>query len=853
MRFWIPVLCSLVLSGQRLWAQDESNFEKITGKLMSYAVKNYPEKVYVHTDKDYYQSGETLWFKLYLLNGVTHARSNLSKVAYVELLDESNKMLAKRTISMDSLGGFGSIPLDKFWDEGNYYIRAYTKYMLNDANPNAFQKKIFVWRKEFGNKGAKTTVTSSNGSQKTEVLASNPTEDQGIQFHCFPEGGNLVQESNNLVGFQIQDQNGKGVRSKGKVINQENAEVANFESDEYGLGTFQLRPEPGMQYFAVVSKDKSANKVKLPIAVRAKERIQIENNGDHLIIQVQTPYKTATERTFLLGHVRGNIFLRHESEPDSIQYSLKLLVDRLSPGVGHFTLFNTNGEVLAERMTFIHNTKKSARVWIIKAKDTFEKRGKVALRLRLANLGKSMLKGNISLSVHKLLGSGDNQHAKTTSIKKWLLLDSDIGPTVDNGAYFFDTPNFKNNNALEALLLGKSWGRFEWDELLKNEVSKKAKNSPEQGIMIAGRTTNFINRNVPKRSKITLGILEGSTYYETKNTDSQGNFMFGPLAFDDTVDVVLDAMDPLARKKEQAKNLAINIDSLPFLPLIQGLALEKSNRHDISATPYVSEAAKDYRRESLEFDLPPDIIRLEETVVKDKRKVKSNRQIVEEGLNEITPYPRPTHRLLLDSTNVTDGMRLLDIMSMIPGVRVRGTYPNQSIRLTRAVFNSINLSTSPLFVIDGVPLPPYDTSTGGSLDLLSMDTVHIMFIDVLTGAQASYYGARGSNGVIAIYTDRGRRFDFEEKVYPGILNLTVKGFDKPDRFTAPNYNFPKPQHAKPDYRNTLHWEPNLEISPEKGALITFFADDSSGKYKVVLEGVLEDGQLLQEEATFFVE
>src|SRR3569832_2000979 len=45
------------------------------------------EKVFAHTDKSAYMTGEILWFKLYVVDGTYHKPLDLSKVAYVDVLD----------------------------------------------------------------------------------------------------------------------------------------------------------------------------------------------------------------------------------------------------------------------------------------------------------------------------------------------------------------------------------------------------------------------------------------------------------------------------------------------------------------------------------------------------------------------------------------------------------------------------------------------------------------------------------------------------------------------------------------------------------------------------------------------
>jgi TonB-dependent SusC/RagA subfamily outer membrane receptor len=80
------------------------------------------------------------------------------------------------------------------------------------------------------------------------------------------------------------------------------------------------------------------------------------------------------------------------------------------------------------------------------------------------------------------------------------------------------------------------------------------------------------------------------------------------------------------------------------------------------------------------------------------------------------------------------------IRGRVPGVEVSG----KSIKIRGS--NSLNISTEPLFVLDGVIV--------SSIDQISPENVKS--IEVLKGPDASVYGTRGSNGVIIIKTKTGK-------------------------------------------------------------------------------------------------
>lgn len=84
-----------------------------------------------------------------------------------------------------------------------------------------------------------------------------------------------------------------------------------------------------------------------------------------------------------------------------------------------------------------------------------------------------------------------------------------------------------------------------------------------------------------------------------------------------------------------------------------------------------------------------------------------------------------------------------DIYDMIRGKVAGVEVSGRSIKIRGT--NSLNVSTEPLFVVDGVIVR--------EIDDIAPETVRS--IEVLKGPDASVYGARGSNGVIVITRKKG--------------------------------------------------------------------------------------------------
>jgi hypothetical protein len=89
-------------------AQDEP-FKGIQQRFETFSKSSAQEKIYVHTDKDYYLAGEIVWFKLYYLDAATHQQLDLSKVAYIDILDRTFKPVLQAKVALNPDGGSGSL------------------------------------------------------------------------------------------------------------------------------------------------------------------------------------------------------------------------------------------------------------------------------------------------------------------------------------------------------------------------------------------------------------------------------------------------------------------------------------------------------------------------------------------------------------------------------------------------------------------------------------------------------------------------------------------------------------------------------------------------------------------------
>jgi len=103
------------------------------------------EKIYVQTDKGGYYPGEIVWMRVHLVDAIFMKQANASRYVYVELINPAKHLVQRVKLRPDSTGCFyGQILLDEDIGEGDYLLRAYTRYMRNVGEDYFFTKQLYI-------------------------------------------------------------------------------------------------------------------------------------------------------------------------------------------------------------------------------------------------------------------------------------------------------------------------------------------------------------------------------------------------------------------------------------------------------------------------------------------------------------------------------------------------------------------------------------------------------------------------------------------------------------------------------------------------------------------------------------
>lgn len=472
----------------------ENSFEQ-------YQQRNLHEKLFVHTDKSFYLTGEILWLKVYDVDAATNKPLGISKVAYVELLDKANTPVVQAKVALSGGTGSGSVFIPVTVENGNYKLRAYTNWMKNFGPDYFFEKQITVLN----------PVREAEAPAKT-----NETYD--IQF--FPEGGNLLAGVSNRVGFRMVGTDGKGVDLHGAIVNQKNDTVARFRSFKFGIGNFTFTPQAGNAYRAVI-KTGAKNIIRsLPDIVTHGYNMICNDNSASLSIRVNS--SNPSEQVYLFAYNGKQVESAQASSLDNGTVSFSVNKAVLKSGVTHLLVFNSARQPVCERLYFARPTIRMA-LNVNADQPSYNTRKKVMVGLAANDQNGKPIASDLSLSVFRVdsLQKGDD-----TDIQSYLWLTSELKGNIESPAYYFANPTAETDQALDNLLLAQGWSRFDWNAALPGKTPA-FKFVPEyNGHLISARITNT-QTNTPAQGVVTYLSVPGKrVQMYPALSDSSGHLLF---------------------------------------------------------------------------------------------------------------------------------------------------------------------------------------------------------------------------------------------------------------------------------------------------------------------------------------
>lgn len=482
----------LLISDIQLFCQ--SPMQEISQNFTSFQNPIYQEKVFLHTDKSVYVTGEILWFKAYITSANDHKPSSLSHICYVEIIDRKNKAIIQGKIAIDAGTGDGSFILPASIRTGNYQIRAYTRWMKNFPPEMYFQKVISV----------------INPGKKMLDSAGESTQRYHLAF--FPAGGRLINGLESKVAFRLMDNNGKGTEGSGIVINDKKDTLTTFNTDGTGRGFFRLKPITGFTYQAIIKIQDTTVKAILPEVFEEGIILSLNKREDSIIIHIlgnedqMNPYYVVAQSNGTIPFVK-EFYLRNGN------FLTRIPSENINEGVTKFTVFNHLRQPVSERLYYQPPTN-PLQFTIGKVAENYSLRKPVEVELNSQDTSL----GNADLSVSVFLVDS-LQSVPEDDISSFLWLQSDIG-----GPATAENINVSLQDLNDLTLLTSEWRRFNWSAILNKDQLEFGYLPEREGHLVKGR----ISPTVPgiKSIKASAAVPGKNFTIAQSASDTDGEIQF---------------------------------------------------------------------------------------------------------------------------------------------------------------------------------------------------------------------------------------------------------------------------------------------------------------------------------------
>jgi hypothetical protein len=765
------------------------------------SVEEFPqEKIYLHIDKPYYVSGEIVWFKAYHVAGSYHQPSPLSNTIYVELLNAKQNLIKEVILKSDSGFAAGNFILPDSLPSGNYLLRAYTPWMRN------FPESYFYHR---------------------ELTVLNPTEvqsvkkEEAIDIQFFPESGDLLTGVLTKIGFKAIGSDGLSRKVKLKIVNSDGKEVTQAESNALGMGAFSLVAENGKKYFAQLSDEKA--QLPLPEAKATGFNITATTPADktNITLRLQsTPSTQAKQNAVLVCHTRGivNYAAKVDLTPNIV--FLQVPKANLLSGISVVTLFNGDGQAVAERLVFIDHQDELI-VKITPDKSNYKAREEVKLSIKVTDANNNPVATNLSLAVcdtEQVVLDENNE-----GIKNYFLLTSDLVGHIESPGYYFNKQNADRLEAADLLMLTQGWRRYNWKDMLENKWPT-IQFLIDRGLSINGTLKDLYSQKPIAGGKVTY-LSTGSDEIQIATTDELGRFGIYNLVYYDSTKSVLQG-----ENKRGKKTVSFHIDKQDAPP--STIAINNFLSSSTNFERSLIEKSLERKRidESYKFD--------GQTIVLEGMEIKGEK-ITEPITTKM--YGKGNATILaseiLGSISYQHPLQL--IQGRVSGVQVTGSGLSYNV-IIRGIGSTSN--SSPLIMVDNI-----------AIDINSLATIPVSAIEsveVFKGPEAAVFGSDGANGAILFYTKTGSNIAVPAM---GIYNVQLSGYFTEKEFYSPRYDVKQPEHVKPDIRSTVFWKSTIKTDENGEATLSFFTNDNVSTMKGIIEGISPFGKLASGTFSYKVE
>ncbi len=882
------LICALSISTNLLKAQDVPLAE--LAKKKAEIATTYPiEKVHLQFDKPYYAVGDTAWFKAYATTGL-NVPSPISKILYVELISDRDSLVTSLKLPLESSVATGSFvfPYPNF-KEGNYHVRAFTKWMLNRDADYFFSKNIYV-----GNALSKELITN--------ITFDGSIDDKGqkVKTKIVYKDANGKPLADKKVSWEV---NADFTRvARGKETTDANGAInLDFSSsNKIAISSGVLSTSVDVGDRKILNKD-----FNLKTSILEND-IQFFAEGGNLLSGIETKIGFKAINSNGLGvDVKGLVV--DQSGKEVAQFKSQHL------GMGNFTFTPKLGENYTAKVTYANGVKKDVKlpavtndgmslavtqqndsVYIkINTTDSFLEKNKNQAFYIVAQNGNSLFyaaQSVLRLKTYTIILPTDN-------LPNGLLQVSVLRPDYKPYA---ERLTFIKRRDFVKIDLKPDFAAYKGRQKIKFNLESVGGLDPGQGnysvsVFNVAKVPYDENKEPTIYSNLLLSsyilgyIEEPNYYFNAKNpnraadldnlliTQGYSSFSYSDIA-EGKAPVLkvlpeqgIDVTGTIRRKEGMPWEKARLLFQIPDKHFSLTGTTDKEGRFEFrnlifkDSSEVIINARNNVNSKDIRImvdgetypslirniNRPSNVLNMDSFMSAYLANSKIERRsafMLQEVVVKAEAVKKPSHSdhsalsgLSMQPDREVSGDQFQGCNILTNCLSMAGLiYIDYQLYLSKT-YNQGNKTPIEIY-IDGMPV---DVNYLSSIDPNGIASIEVFNSDGLSGINQR----NSTLGVVVINMKEIKKVkmskDQLKELFPpnNVLTIKPKGYSEERHFYVPKYSGPKTSLQFTDYRTTIYWNPIILTDKTGKGSFEFYNSDDKGPYRVVLEGVDINGNI----------
>lgn len=494
------IFSALIILTSATYALAQDGLSEKVLSLEKFEQENYRELIFIQTDKRAYFTGERIHFKIFCLEKTTSMPSELSKIAYLEVLDKDNNQILQAKIELNEGTGYGEVFIPTNINSGNFVLRGYTRWMRNDG-PETFYHSM---------------ITVINPFKK---LGLKPLDDENeVSISFYPESGTPINGLKTIVVFDCKNANGHPVDVNGTLIANDSIIIKEFKPDMNGFGSFEFTPDIFNKYHVnLMHSDSTVTTHDFPPTVGKGLALQVESNSTDYMINLFCNDQTfidPAESLYYIVQQKGRIVAKNNVKLLKGKASFSIDKSIINDGIATISLFDEEGKLLHRRDIFKYSNKINNSLNVNKS----EFAARENATLDLSDLTDTNEPIDLSISVanyHK------NFAGHIINLTDYLLLENSLqGFVYGLETFFQETETTKSINNLLIAFPNKS-------VVMEDSIPEVKKYIPEyRGALITGKIINKETKEPATGIYAFISIPGKNVQFDASKSRRYGQIIF---------------------------------------------------------------------------------------------------------------------------------------------------------------------------------------------------------------------------------------------------------------------------------------------------------------------------------------